>query len=256
MNLGGPRKRPLSFAYWRAARAPRYSLTFACPLLLAYESLAFALSQDSLTGVRNGADVLLKSLFVAFGGREGLIAFGLLLVGGGAALAIRDRRRAGPLLGRYFLLMAGEAIVAALAFGLAASTVTGMLLRPLLATALTTAQASRLGDLELGTQLMISLGAGIYEELLFRVLLVGALAWIGRRALGWTEGPAGVMATVVGALVFSAFHYIGPYGDPLTLTSFAYRAVAGAMFSGLYLLRGFGITAWTHAIYDVFLLMA
>ncbi len=261
MNLGGPRKRPLSFAYWRAARAPRYSLTFACPLLLAYESLAFALSHDSLAGIRNGADVLLKSLFVGFGGRHGLIAFGLLLVGGGAALAIRDRRRAGPLLGRYFLLMAGEAIVAALAFGLTASTVTGLLLRPLLlrrllATVLTTAQASRLGELGLGTQLMISLGAGIYEELLFRVVLVGALAWIGRRALGWSDGAAGVLATVVGALVFSAFHYVGPYGDPLTLPSFAYRAVAGVMFSGLYLLRGFGITAWTHALYDVFLLVA
>jgi membrane protease YdiL (CAAX protease family) len=100
---------------------------------------------------------------------------------------------------------------------------------------------------------MISLGAGIYEELLFRVLLVGFLAWCGRRLLGWSAGLAGVMATVVGALVFSAFHYVGPYGEPLELPSFTFRALAGVAFSALYLLRGFGITAWTHALYDVFL---
>ena len=69
--------------------------------------------------------------------------------------------------------------------------------------------------MSLATQLMISLGAGIYEELLFRVILVGALAWTARRAFGWGPGAAGVLATVVGALVFSAFHYIGPYGDRL-----------------------------------------
>ena len=100
---------------------------------------------------------------------------------------------------------------------------------------------------------MISLGAGIYEELLFRVLLVGCLAWAARRLFGWSAGAAGVFATVVGALIFSAFHYIGPYGDHLELASFTFRAIAGVMFSALYLLRGFGITAWTHALYDVFL---
>jgi hypothetical protein len=58
---------------------------------------------------------------------------------------------------------------------------------------------------------------------------------------------------VLGALIFSAFHYIGPYGDRLELGSFTFRAVAGVLFSGMYVLRGFGITAWTHALYDVFL---
>ena len=103
---------------------------------------------------------------------------------------------------------------------------------------------------------MVSLGAGLYEELVFRVVLVSALAWVGSRALGWRSWTAGVWATVTGALVFSAFHYIGPYGDPLRLESFVFRAIGGLFFSGLYLLRGFGITAWTHALYDVFLLVA
>jgi hypothetical protein len=46
---------------------------------------------------------------------------------------------------------------------------------------------------------------------------------------------------------------VGPHGDRLELGSFAFRAVAGLLFSTLYLLRGFGITAWTHALYDLML---
>jgi hypothetical protein len=244
--------------YWRASRAPRYSLTFAVPLLVSYEVLAFTLSHEAMTGVRNGADVLLKSAFVLLGGRNGLIVFGMLLVGTGAALVWRDRRRSGPIEARVFVLMLLESVLYALLFGLVAAALTGLLLRPIHPTAaLTRVPAERvvLGASRLGlaTQLMISLGAGIYEELLFRVLMVGALAWAGRRLLGWSPTAAGVGATLVGALVFSAFHYVGPYGDRLELPSFTFRAIAGVLFSGLYLLRGYGITAWTHALYDAML---
>ena len=131
-------------------------------------------------------------------------------------------------------------------------TLTGVLLGGILLSrgAALTLQA---GSFALPTQLMISLGAGLYEELLFRVLLVGALAWLARSGFGWRPWWAGAFATVVGALVFSAFHYVGPYGDPLELPGFTFRTLAGLVFSAMYLTRGFGITAWTHALYDVFL---
>jgi hypothetical protein len=66
---------------------------------------------------------------------------------------------------------------------------------------------------------------------------------------------AGAVAVVAGALLFSAFHYVGPLGEPFRLESFVFRALAGLGFSALYLTRGFGITAWTHALYDVMVLM-
>jgi hypothetical protein len=232
--------------YWRLSRSPRYSLLFALPLLLLYEVLAFVLSHDAITGVRNGADVLLKSVFVAFGGRIGLIVFGLVLLGTGVVLIRRDRAGGGKLRARVFLAMAAESALYAGLFG----AVTGMLTALLLGGLVRLASGPGTG-LDLSTQLMISLGAGIYEELLFRVLIVGALVWLARRLLGWGPIAAGTLATVVGALIFSIFHYIGPYGDRLQLASFAFRAIAGVLFSGLYLTRGFGITAWTHALYDV-----
>ena len=239
--------------YMRVAREPRYSLTFAFPLLLVYEVLAFSLSRHEFAGVRNGADVLLKSLFITLGGRNGLIAFGVLLIGAGGWLVWHDwrGRRVDP---RVFAAMALESVLYALVFGLVASTLTSLLLPELAIQAWVSALALHSAmQWNLLTQLMISLGAGIYEELLFRVLLVSGLAWLMGRVFHWRSNAAAVFAVLAGALIFSAFHYMGPYSDDFALASFTFRAVAGVLFSGLYLLRGFGITAWTHALYDVLL---
>jgi len=234
-------------SYWQATRAPRYSLVFALPLLIGYETLAFALTHDALEGVRNGADVLLKSLFLVLGGRYGLVAFGAVLLGSGAYLVWRDRRRGGGWEARVFGGMAIESLVYAFVFGGVTSRLTGLLLN------LSQASGGSVAQLDLPTQLMVSLGAGIYEELLFRVLLVSLLAGMGRVVFGLGTRAAGIFAAVFGALIFAAFHYVGPYGDRLTAGSFVFRTIAGLLFSGLYLLRGFGITAWTHALYDVLL---
>jgi hypothetical protein len=245
---------PARSIYWRETRAPRYSLGFAFPLLVIYELLAFTLSHGEVTGVRNGADVLLKSLFLTFGGRGGLLIFGVLLVGGGAALAWRDYRRAGQIRIGYFAGMAMESLLYALTFGMVASALTALILPGLsMVSSGGEAGPTAVAQWTLPTQLMISLGAGIYEELLFRVILVTLLAWLVRAGFGWTSLRANLFAVCTGAIVFSVFHYVGPYGDHWNVASFTFRAVAGLLFSGLYVLRGFGITAWTHALYDVFL---
>ncbi len=239
-------------SYWRVSRAPRYSLLFALPLLLLYEVAAFLLSGDTIAGVRNGADVLLKSLFVSFGGQRGLLLFDILLLGVGAAFILRDRRRnPEPMRAGVFLGMLGESVVGGLLFGGLAGLLTALLLR-----GVPHLMLAQISSLSVPTQLAVALGAGIYEELLFRVLLVGGLALFARRILGWRPAAAGVLAAALGAVVFSAFHYVGAYGDAFTLPSFLFRLIAGLLFSAMYLLRGFGITAWTHALYDVFLIVA
>ncbi|HWA16120.1 MAG TPA: CPBP family glutamic-type intramembrane protease, partial [Gemmatimonadales bacterium] len=214
------------------------------PLLVLYEVLAHLISGDG--GVRNGADVLLKSLFLLVGGKYGLTAFAVVLLGIGLYLVARDWRLSGAPRPRLFLGMMLEAVVYAFLFGGVTSVLTGLLLR-----------GPRLmllgGSFSLPTELMVSLGAGIYEEILFRVVLVGALAQLALKGFKWGATASGLFATIVGAFIFSAFHYIGPYGDELQLSSFAFRMVAGLLLSALYLLRGLGITAWTHALYDVIL---
>lgn len=245
MGQGGGRR------YFDDSRAPRYSLLFALPLLLLYEAMAALLPRSATGGVRNGADVMLKSLFALALGPRGPLVFGLLLVAGCALFVGRDiGRHRGPLRGSVFAWMLAESVALALVFGTVVGVLTARLLGVFGALAL-----SRLDRLGSATQLMVSLGAGLYEELLFRVLLVSALAWAARAAFGLGPLAAGAWATLLGALVFSAFHYVGPYGDVLRLQSFVFRAIGGVFFSAIYLLRGFGIVAWTHALYDVFLLV-
>ncbi|MBW8773180.1 MAG: CPBP family intramembrane metalloprotease [Gemmatimonadetes bacterium] len=234
--------------YWQLSRSPRYAILFAAPLILMYEGLAWLLQGSATAGVRNGADVLLKSLFLSLGGTRGLLLFDLILIGIGVALVWRDR---GPLVPMIFVGMFAEAVALALVFGTVAGVLTALLIRGPAALA-----AGGLHGLGLSTQVMLSLGAGIYEELLFRVILVSGLAWLAKRAFGWLPGASSLFAVAVGALIFSAFHYVGPYGDAWQLQSFVFRFIAGLLFSGLFVLRGFGITAWTHALYDVFLSVA
>lgn len=238
-------------AYWQASRAPRYSLLFALPLLILYEVLAALIPTGPQGGVRNGADVLLEMLFVWIAGPWGPRLFMLLLIGAGIWLVARDVRtnRTPPRPGIFGAMLA-ESLVLALLFGL----VVGGLTAALLGQPPPGLIIQAMGELDRPTMFMLSLGAGIYEELLFRVLLVGLLASFGHRVLGLQPLAAGVAATLAGALIFSAFHYIGPFGDRLDAYSFVFRAIAGVFFSALYLLRGFGITAWTHALYDVLLL--
>ena len=241
-------------SYWRATRQSRYSLIFALPLLLLYEGMAALLPVRETRGVRNGADVLLKSLFSLVAGRHGPLVFEILLIAVCVWLVRRDLRSHGGLhamRGRIFLGMSVESVLLALVFGVVVGTITARLLGVFGALSMAPLQT-----LDRPTQLMVSLGAGLYEELLFRVILVSALAVLARRAFRWRPAAAGAFATLLGALVFAAAHYVGALGDRFTLESFVFRAISGVFFSAIYLWRGFGIDAWTHALYDVFLVLA
>jgi hypothetical protein len=265
---------PALVAYWNASRAPRYSVLFALPLLLLYEGMAAFLPTQQGTTIRNGADVLLREFFLSLAGRQyAPLVFGVTVVGLSVWFVVRDLRSAHtPFSGRVFLGMFCESLALALCFGSVVGTLTAHLLavagnHAATATALTMMAPARfvagtavqqaggaLAGEPTATKVMLSLGAGLYEELLFRVILVSGIALIARRLLGWRPVAASIVAVVLSALVFSAFHYIGPYGDQLRLDSFVFRLIGGLAFSVLYVLRGFGITAWTHAMYDLIVL--
>ncbi len=115
------------------------------------------------------------------------------------------------------------------------------------------------GPLSLGAWhsiLAASAGAGLYEELLFRSLLLGGLLVLGRNLLQGMGQPeaaplvAGLLALLVSSVVFSWAHVLG---DPRALEPavFGFRAVAGLLLGLLWWFRGLAAAAWAHATYDV-----
>jgi len=239
-------------SYFAVSRSHRYSILFALPLLLGYEALAAALARPGQAELRNGADAIFRGAFTAIAGPRGPLIFMALIILIGVGLVFRDMRKSRDgIRPVVFLGMLVEAAALAAAFGFVIGLTTAKLLGSI--------HSLSIGPLEQTswtTRLMLSLGAGLYEELFFRVLLVTGIAAGARVLLGLSRRTSGIIAAIVGAFIFSAFHYIGPYGDRLQLQSFVFRMLSGLAFSALYLVRGFGITAWTHALYDAFLLLA
>ena len=61
-------------------------------------------------------------------------------------------------------------------------------------------------------------------------------------------------AIIFSAVIFSLFHYLGPFGDNFSYKSFYLRTLAGIFLGSLYIFRGFGITVYTHIFYDMFII--
>lgn len=237
--------------YLRTTKSHSYSLLFALPLLLLYESGAAWVESDGGSGLRNGADVLLRSLLAA-GGVDGTLPLAVIVIVAGAVLIAAERRkRRIPLRATPFLGMVAESVVYALALGSVVGGATQWLLDG--AGIGLAAQTGPLATLSLREAVVLSLGAGFYEELVFRVLLVGGIYGVFRSS-GLSRRQAGGFSAILAALIFSGFHYIGPFGDPWGIPSFTFRFLAGLAFSLLFLIRGFGIAAWTHALYDIAIL--
>lgn len=100
--------------------------------------------------------------------------------------------------------------------------------------------------------LVISAGAGLHEELIFRLLGVGGLGWL----LSGLMGPkrAWLVALTISSLLFSLAHHLGPYGEDFQFQAFVYRTLAGVFFALVYHFRGFAVAVWCHALYDVYVL--
>lgn len=230
--------------YLALTRTWTYSSLLALPILLAYELGIRAVDVALRSPVRNGADAMLQSL-AGLVGNVGPILVPAAVAATLLGLCFGERARHIAIERGVVVGMVVESLAYAAIFG----TVVGRL------TALVLPHAfARLGTggahFPAWAQVVLSLGAGLYEEVLFRGLVLGGL----RKLLGLVVARALVRdatAVLLAAFLFSAYHHVGPYGDPFSLQVFVFRFLAGLMLSALLVLRGFGITVATHAFYDV-----
>ena len=220
--------------YWVQSRRPLASLVFLAPLLVVYEAGVL------LLGAQNGADAFLRRLL-------DLLGFGQHFVLPVLTVCI--------LLAWHYLSRQPWQFSGGIISGMAVECLgLGLCLRVILFLQDT---LFRVFDdavvASIGTQLKVSvglLGAGIYEELLFRLILLSLAAWLLRR-MGVAPRLSTIAAAIVTSLLFAAAHHIGPYGEPMQGFRFLFRVLAGMFFAGVFIYRGFGIAAGSHAVYDI-----
>ncbi len=236
---------PIRNDYWSQSRRPLASLIFAGPLLLIYETGVICLGPSAQ---RNGADVWLRDQLKILGFRQQLDYFLLPVLTVGILLSWHYVSRQPWRVSRKVLAGMG-AECSVLAVALWFSWGLYQFFMHVIAQAVGLNINQRDAASWLGT-VNSYFGAGIYEELLFRMMLlnlcVALLAWLRAKRRASLIG-----GIIISSLLFSAAHYIGRYGDPFKWDTFCFRFLAGAFFAVLYIYRGFGIAAGTHALYDV-----
>jgi membrane protease YdiL (CAAX protease family) len=201
------------------------SFVLIFPLLLAYEIGVL------FVGRVNGADVVTRALFVLAGSRT----MYMLLY---ACIALL-----------FLLWIRREQRYRTLRLEIAAPVILEAAIYAFTLGALITLVLDRLLGLSLsGNSVVAALGAGVHEELVFRLgLFAGFVALLE----GLERRFAIVLALVTSSLLFAAAHHLGVHGEPFTLHAFAFRALAGAAFGAIFWFRSLAHAVYAHVLYDL-----
>lgn len=229
-------------SYLRATRHPWPSFLFVLPLVIAYESGVAVLGGPHPENLRNGADNWLRVGLTRLGISWVWLPPVVLLT----LMAIWTWKRRYERPNEVFAVLSGM-ILESVAYAIGLWTVSRAL-GPLLeqfGVELTISSA----EPAVG-QVITYLGAGIYEEALFRLILFSCVLQL-LRLLDVNNLLAILLAAAASALLFSAAHHIGPYGQPYSNYLFLFRLIAGLYFALLFQARGFGIAVGAHACYNL-----
>jgi hypothetical protein len=99
---------------------------------------------------------------------------------------------------------------------------------------------------------VLAVGAGVYEELVFRLIALTLLNILTMDLLRLKKRPAYLLIVVASSILFASYHYWSPQSGAFRWSDFTFRTLSGAYFGVLFITRGFGITAGTHASYDLY----
>lgn len=226
--------------YWFEVRRPLVCLCFLAPLLIVYEVGVFWAGGAEQAQIRNGADVWMRAVLASVGLDSPMLLPGLIA----AALL------AWHLIARHPWRVSGETLAGMFAESVLfafALVVLGQL-QDLAFQQMQGAPRVSIGGL--AARAVTYVGAGIYEEALFRLALLPACYGLFR-LLRTSPRWSAALAVISTSLLFALAHHIGPAGEPVELFAFTFRVLAGLFFAALFVLRGLGITVGAHAGYDL-----
>ena len=229
-------------SYLLKSKTSFYSFLFTLPLFFLYEINILFLSWDDILVVRNGADFLMRNILESFD-IYGLYGLGLVFFLGlliTYIFFIKEDQQHEVNVNFLFIMLAESMLWSVVLYFLLFKFIV-LLMNPVGKSIL--------------QQVTLAIGAGIYEEFLFRVLLIAGLSGILGFVFMWDKAFKNIIAVILSGGIFSAFHFMGEYGDFFSMELFLIRFFAGLILGVLYMYRGFGITAYTHSIYDLIVLI-
>jgi membrane protease YdiL (CAAX protease family) len=229
-------------SYWTETRTPLYSFIFSMPLILIYELGVFAISASDLPMLRNGADVLMRQILHLLG-IYGMYGFSGMFLAVFGMVYWRQKKSLKKIVikGEYLLWMLLESVIWAILLSLVLAWFPRLLMWG--------------NEERLLQQAILAIGAGIYEEFVFRVILITGIGHILGFLFLWGPEAKKAGGVILAAVLFSLFHFVGEFGDSPDLNLFLLRFVAGVYLGLVYIFRGFGVAAYTHTIYDLFVLV-
>lgn len=247
--------------YAWVSQRPLHVLVFLLPLVIAYEvGSALYLFGESSTGETIRAHEQLSRLLGAFG-TSGLGVFlpGALLVAVLLAWHILSkdpwRLRAsvlGGMLVESILWTVPLLVLGAMAQRVANETLSAAAVNG----------ANAIASSPTPTKLTLAIGAGLYEELLFRLFGIAAIHFVLADIFRMKTRPAIVVAVLISAIAFALYHDATVFASGaggvggLDIERFAFLTIAGVYLGGIFVLRGFGIVVAAHALYDVVVFVA
>jgi membrane protease YdiL (CAAX protease family) len=98
------------------------------------------------------------------------------------------------------------------------------------------------------------LGAGVYEEFLFRLVLISLALLLMVDVFSLPRGPAATAAVIIGGILFALYHFTMPQltgAQPFPFRLFVFFSLAGMYLGCLFVFRGYGIAVGAHALYNV-----
>ena len=236
---------PTATDYWNDARTPLSSLLFVIPWIVVYEFGVLVLGQGQPDAVRNGADFWMRSALSQLGFVQEMLLPAIVVT----MLLTWHILRKNPWQVRVETQLGMLAESLLLAIGLVAvGQFHDFLFRKLAMQPVPS--AALLNSVGPVARAVSFIGAGVYEEVMFRLLLVPA-AFLLFRMFEFPSKWAAVMAAICTSFLFAVAHHVGPSAEAMNLFAFSFRVAAGLVFASIFLLRGFGITVGCHAAYDL-----
>jgi hypothetical protein len=200
----------------------------------------------------NGVDFVTRWVFAAVGyDRERFLLVHLVLAVGFLAVLLYLRRR------RTFRLRAfPPMLLESVAYAITMGTAIAVLMERVLGLGLLVPGEldAEVAGGERTRVVVMSLGAGVHEELVFRLGLMGGGA-AALMLVGLGRAVSVTAALAVSALLFSAAHHAGPMGEAFDTSVFVYRLLAGVVFGLIFYFRSLAHAVYTHFLYDLYVLL-